>query len=90
MDSLPESLLRPRYIILLAKAISCGEMKAIVKGYLDISYEVVVSLVDANRDDMDTISQKLIRKWAYKHLGENQMEKMSPFLKKDKSHHWQT
>ena len=58
METPSEGLLTPRHIVLLAKAISCRDMKAIAEGYLDISREEVVSLVDANRDDTEAITSR--------------------------------
>ena len=73
METPSEGLLTPRHIVLLAKAISCREMKVMAEGYLDISREEVVSLVDANGDDTDAITRELIRKSAYKHSDQNQI-----------------
>ena len=88
METPSEGLLTPRQIVLLAKAISCRDMKAIAEGYLDISREDVVSLVDANRDDTEAITREIIRKWAYKHSDQNQIKANVSYPNSGKRHQW--
>ena len=45
METQSDGVLTPRHVVLLAKAISSRDIKAIAEGYLDISHEEVVSLV---------------------------------------------
>ena len=88
METQSEGLLTPRQIVLLAKAISCRDIKAIAEGYLDISREEVVSLVDANRDDTEAITREIIKKWAYKNSDRNQIKVSVSYPYSGKRHQW--
>ena len=90
METPSEGFLTPRQIVLLAKAISCRDMKAIAEGYLDISREEVVSLVDVNRDDTEAITRELIRNWAYKNSDQNQIKVGVSYPYSGKRHQWRT
>ena len=65
--------LTPRQIVRLAAAISADNMAAIAEGYLDISYETIKNLQYEKRDQAQGFNREIIRFWAIKNAGPNQV-----------------
>ena len=61
-------------IIRLAEAIAAKHMEEIAMLYFDIDWEVVENSKKDHRDDAQAFNRDMIRKWAYKNPGPNQVQ----------------
>ena len=61
-------------IMILANGITVDEMEKIGEGYMDISYETIMDLKDKNRQDAVAFKREIIKKWARKNPGAQQVE----------------
>ena len=66
--------LTPKQIVRLAVVISADNMAAIAEGYMGIEPETVKNLKYENRDNAQAFSREIIRHWANKNSGPNQVE----------------
>ena len=69
-----------RQIVRLATAIPYRNMKSIALGYMDLDDAAITSLTDANRDDTEAFNREIIKMWAYKQSGNNQIQVNSPYV----------
>ena len=63
-----------KQIVLLGSAISSVAIESIAEGYLKINNETVVSLRQKNQGKHEGLVKDLIRHWAYKNSGPDQVK----------------
>ena len=68
------SALTNKVIVQLAAAIAVTDMKTIAEGYLDISPESIANIEYENQGDTGAINRKIIRHWANKNSGSEQIK----------------
>ena len=61
-------------IIRLAEAIAAKHMEEIAMLYFDIDWEMVENSKKDHKDDVQAFNRDMIRKWAYKNAGPNQVQ----------------
>ena len=67
----------------LGQAISSTAMESIALGYLDIDEEIIDSLKDKYKNSPEKFNRELLRKWAYKNAGPNQVKVFSRIYSTD-------
>ena len=61
-------------MILLAEAIASKHMEEIAMLYFDIDWEMVENSKKDHKDDVQAFNRDMLRKWAYKNAGRNQVQ----------------
>ena len=63
-----------RHYVRLGRAISSPDMESIALGYLNINEEIIKSLRYEHRGNSEAFNRDILKKWAYRNPGANQVE----------------